>query len=294
MSLQSRRELLAGASKRYVKADGSQRTRILDEFVAPTGYERNYAIHLLNHPPVLPSAKRGRRPRSKTYGSQVQHALEKLWCVAGGICGKRLAPFLPDLIESLERHGEIALSAQVREKLLNVSAATCDRLLAKARAEHPGRGLCTTRPSPHLLLRSQIPVRTFSDWDETRPGFMEVDLVAHCGDTTRGSYLFTLCTVDVAYGWIGFTALPNKSLLTITAAMDHLRQTLPYSLLGIDTDNGGEFINHNLVKYCAANRITMTRCRPYKKNDHCHVEQKNGNVVRAVTGYARYESPRRR
>jgi hypothetical protein len=291
MSLHSRRELLAGASKRYAKSNRAQRKTILDEFVLSTGYERNYAIALLLHPPLLPAAKRGRRPRSKTYGPALCKVLEQLWVVAGCICGKRLAPMLRDLIVAMERHNEIVITDAIRARLLTISAATCDRLLGKARAAHPVRGLCTTKPTPHLLLRSQIPVRTFSDWNEERPGFMEVDLVAHCGETTKGNYINTLTAVDVQTGWTRCLPLPNKSMIGITQAMDTLRRRLPFSLLGIDTDNGGEFINHNLVSYCETEFITMTRCRPYKKNDQCHVEQKNGNIVRAMAGYARYESP---
>jgi hypothetical protein len=140
-----------------------------------------------------------------------------------------------------------------------------------------------------MLLRSQVPVRMFSGWNEAIPGFLEVDLVAHCGDSARGSFLFTLTGVDVKTGWTRCLPLPSKSMIEVTKAMEILRKALPFPLLGIDTDNGGEFINRNLVSYCADNKITMTRCRPYKKNDQCHVEQKNGNVVRVMAGYGRYE-----
>jgi hypothetical protein len=292
MSLSSRRELLAVTAKRYASAGRAERSVLLSEFVNNTGYNRNYAVALLGHPqakaarqskPVLP-----KRPRSKTYGTQTQKALEQIWRIAGGICGKRLVPILPEMIEALERFEEITLEPNIREKLLALSPATCDRLLREAR-ERYAHGLCTTRPTPHLLLRSQIPIRTFADWDEDRPGFLEIDLVAHCGETVKGDYAHTLTLVDVFSGWTLCAPLPNKSRTAVTDALDKLRRKLPVPLLGLDTDNGSEFINYHLVDYCEKNQLTLTRCRPYKKNDQCHVEQKNGNVVRSMTGYGRYE-----
>ena len=300
LSLATRRELLAATAQRYAAASRKERIPLLTEFVAATGYDRNYACSLLCHPPLQPLNTRGHnnkngkikplKRRAKTYTEQTQKVLEKIWAVAGGICGKRLVPLLPVMLEALERFEEITLSDTQRQKLLQISPATCDRLLAPARAAHP-HGLCTTKPTPHLLLRSQIPIRTFADWNEERPGFPEIDLVAHCADSAKGSYAYTLTAVDVFSGWTLCAALPNKSCLAVSAALDTLRQKLPFPLLGIDTDNGGEFINHNLVRYCEQNSITMTRCRPYKKNDQCHVEQKNGNIVRAMAGYGRYEGP---
>jgi len=290
MSLESRRQYLAVTAKRYAKSSPIERRTILSEFVSATGYERNYAIRLLNHPPVLPLKGIIRRARCKTYDASVQKPLEFIWRTAGGICGKRLVPILPVFIEALERFKVIELCPEAREKLLAISAATCDRLLSKARADHP-HGLCTTRPTPHLLLRSQIPVRTFADWDHehTQPGFFEIDLVAHGGESSAGDFLYTLTATDVATGWTELAALRNKSQISVTNALDMLRKRLPFPMIGVDCDNGSEFINHNLVRYCEANAITMTRCRPYKKNDQCRVEQKNGNIVRAMAGYERYE-----
>jgi hypothetical protein len=288
MSVSSRRELLAVTAKRYSSSLAAERKTILDEFVSSTGYERNYAISLLCHPPIVRRGKKVPRSRAKTYGPKTRASLEEIWLVAGKICGKRLVPMLASYIDVLERFNEIDLSSDVRKRLLAISPATCDRLLAQARQKHP-HGFCTTKPTPHMLLRSQVSIRTFADWDEAAPGFLEVDLVAHCGDSARGTFLFTLTGVDVKTGWTRCLPLPNKGMIGITKAMELLGQLLPFPLLGIDTDNGGEFINHNLVRYCADKKITMTRCRPYKKNDQCHVEQKNGNVVRAMAGYGRYE-----
>jgi len=228
-------------AKRYSKASAIERQPILNEFVLSTGYERNYAISLLCHPPVSRPVKASVRRRSKTYGPLTQTALEEIWHVAGDICGKRLVPMLPDLIDSLERFNEISLSPHVRRHLLTISAATCDRLLSQARRTHP-HGFCTTKPAPQMLLRSQIPVRTFSDWNEQIPGFLEVDLVAHCGDSVRGDYLFTFTGVDVHTGWTRCLPVAIKSMISTTRAMELLRRHLPFPLPGIDTDNGGEFI----------------------------------------------------
>jgi hypothetical protein len=290
MSLDSRRQLVAVIAKRYAKSSPSERRTILSEFIAATQYERNYAIRLLNHPPVLTRVRRSAHHRSKTYDANVQKPLEFIWRTAGGICGKRLVPVLPVFIEALERFKVIDLCPNVRQKLLAISAATCDRLLSKARADHP-QGLCTTRSTPHLLLRSQIPVRTFADWDmeHIQPGYFEIDLVAHCGESSAGDFLYTLTATDIATGWTELAVLRCRSQIAVTDALELIRKRLPFPMIGIDCDNGSEFINHNLVRYCEANRITMTRCRPYKKNDQCRVEQKNRNIVRAMAGYERYE-----
>ncbi len=159
-------------------------------------------------------------------------------------------------------------------------------MLTRVRRSH-AHGMSTTHSG--TLLRQQIPIRTYEDWTEARPGFMEVDLVAHCGGTASGEYLYTLTMTDISTGWTECTALVNRSQVTVQKGIDLIRRRLPFPLLGIDSDNGSEFINHHLKRYCDEHRITFTRCRPYKKNDQCHVEQKNGAVVRPLVGYARYE-----
>ena len=285
MTKQGKRELLQSVRPRYLKANKPGKARILDEFTAATGYHRKYAIRLLRHGPKPKGlALRG---RPKVYRGEVVTALEHIWEICGRICSKRLHPFLPEIVAVLERQGELILAPQIKDQLLQMSRATIDRCLKPAR--FPQRhGLATTKPGS--LLRSAIPVRTFAEWDDARPGFVEVDLVAHCGDTTQGQYLCTLTVTDITTGWTECLALPHKTQAAVSNAMLELRQRLPFPLLGIDSDNGSEFINDTLHRYCLGEQITFTRCRPYHKNDQAHVEQKNWSVVRKLVGYDRFET----
>jgi hypothetical protein len=285
MSPTSKRELLRAIRPRYTLGDRTAKQQILDEFVAATGYHRKYAIHLLNHPPKRREPQR--RARARKYGGRVRAALEKVWRIANCICGKRLVAVLPHYVEALERHGELDLDAETRCLLLSLSAATADRVLARARAEAKPHGLSTTKPG--TLLKAAIPVRTFAEWDDAQPGFMEVDLVAHCGATTAGEYLNSLDMVDVKTRWVELAALRNRSQATVTAAIMDCQIRLPYPLRGLDSDNGAEFINYDLKHFCEQEQVTFTRCRPYKKNDQAYVEQKNWTAVRQVVGYERYE-----
>ncbi len=288
MSPTSKRELLKAIRPRYTLGRRPAKEQILDEFVAATGYHRKYAIHLLNHPPPRRVAKR--RPRRSKYGGRVQAALEKVWRVANCICGKRLVAVLPQYVEALERHGELALDPETRGLLLQISAATADRLLARARAATKPHGLGTTKPG--TLLKAAIPVRTFAEWDDAQPGFMEVDLVAHCGPSTAGEYLHSLDMVDVKTRWVELAALRNRSQATVLTALIDCQIRLPYPLRGLDSDNGSEFINYDLKRFCEQEQITFTRCRPYQKNDQAYVEQKNWTAVRQLVGYERYEGDR--
>lgn len=285
MSLGARRELAEATRARYVAAGRSAKGRILDEFVAATGYHRKYAITVLRRRPAKRQPRR--RASARKYGGNLVAALEKVWRIASCACAKRLVPLLPDLVEALERHGELALDGHTRQLLLEVSPATADRLLAQAREREPQHGRATTKPG--TLLKASIPVRTFAQWDDCRPGFFEVDLVAHCGESTRGEYLHSLDMVDIATRWVELVALPNRGQAAVTAAIRQAQARLPFALLGLDSDNGAEFINANLVRYCREQEITFTRCRPYKKNDQAYVEQKNWTAIRQTVGYDRYE-----
>jgi hypothetical protein len=287
MSHRSRQELLDAVRARYAQAKRCQKTLVLDELVANSGYNRKYAITVLRHPREAP-VRRKRRGKRR-YTLQVQAALITVWRSSNCICGKRLVPCMEMFVSALERHGEFALDADTRRLLLRMSAATADRLLHHER-QNKGRGLGTTKPG--TLLKKSIPIRTFADWDDKRPGFFEADLVAHCADSTAGDFAHSLMLVDVATGWTDFEALPHKSQKAVTAAIDRIRKRLPYPLLGLDSDNGSEFINGTLVRYCALHHITFTRSRPYQKNDQPYVEQKNWSVVRQMVGYDRYEGPR--
>jgi hypothetical protein len=227
---------------------------------------------------------RGRKP---VYTDEVKQALIISWEAACRICSKRLVPFLPVLVPVLENRGYLDLSPEVREKLLAVSPATMDRLLFNIRHGRVGRGIGTTQSGG--LLKHQIPIRTFADWNDLRPGFIEADLVAHCGTIAGGPHLHTLVFTDVATGWMEFKPMLFRDQDTTVKAIDQLRQQLPFALLGVDTDNGKEFLNYTLLDYCLGKEITFTRSRSYKKNDQCYIEQKNGSVVRKFVGYDRFE-----
>ncbi len=286
MSFRSKRELLAQVAPRYQQASHTHKSIILDEFVAATGYARKYAILLLTRPP-LPAPAQIRRPRAPHYGAAVQRALEIAWSAANCIGARRLVPFLPKLVPALERHGHLILTDAVREQLLAISPATADRLLQPIRAAGQPHGISTTKAGS--LLKRQIPVRTFADWNEATPGFFEADLVAHCGDHPDGAFLSSLVLTDVATGWVECQALLYRSQDQVLQGLKRARQFVPFPMLGLDTDTGGEFINTELVAYCAQEQISFTRGRPYEKNDHCFVEQKNGAVIRQFVGYDRYE-----
>jgi len=286
MRFRAKRELLLQISARYQGASYSQKSIILDEFIAATGYARKYAIRLLAQP-TPPPVTAITRPRAGRYGPAVQEALRVAWAAANGICGKRLVPFLSELVSSLERHGHLQLTDEVRAQLLGLSPATADRLLRPARTGHGPRSLSTTKPG--ALLKRQIPIRTFADWDEAQPGFVEADLVAHCGQRAEGAFLYTLVLTDVATGWTECLPLLHRGQHAVIQALDRARQLLPFPLLGLDTDNGGEFLNEELLAYCRREQITFTRGRAYRKNDQCFVEQKNGVIVRQLVGYDRFE-----
>ncbi len=285
MSVQAKRELLAQTAPRYRAAPPQHKHAILDEFVAATGYARTYAIRLLGQP-TAPRPAPIARPRARPYGPAVVEALTVAWAAANYVCAKRLVPFLPELVASLERHGHLALSVEVRAQLLTLSAATADRLLRPVRQRAWPRGIGTTKVG--TLLTHKVPIRTFAAWDDVRPGFMEADLVAHCGTRAEGPYLSSLVLTDVATGWTACLPLLRHGYDDVLRALDQARLLLPVPLLGLDTDNGGEFLNYPLLEYCARTGITFTRGRAYRKNDQCYVEQKNGSVVRQIVGYDRF------
>lgn len=224
---------------------------------------------------------------TRTRGSRYAYLYETLkvvWAASNFLCGKRLAPFLPELVESLKRHKEIALSSEDEELLLTAAAATIDRLLAPARREVRLKGRSTTKPG--TLLRHQIPVRIFADWNDERPGFLEIDLVAHCGESNSGEYINTLNMTDISTGWTVDCAFMGRRERFCVAAIEEIRPMLPFAILGLDSDNGSEFINYHLKGYCDRNRITFTRSRPWKKNDSAHIEQKNWDIIRKMIGSA--------
>jgi len=271
---------------RYSRAPKKKKTEILDEFVANTGLHRKAAIRMLSRRNRPPGRKRSGRP--KLYDLEVMAALKVAWEATNCLCSKRLQPFLPELVDILKRKGEIRVTEETEGKLCRISQSTIDRILRRWRRKEPRHGISTTKPG--TLLKNSIPVRTFSEWDEKKPGFIEADLVAHCGDSVEGFYLTTLSTVDVATGWCEPVAVWGKGQERVGGAVHHVKERLPIPMLGLDSDNGGEFINRGLYDYCRRNHITFTRARSYKKNDSCYVEQKNWTVVRQFIGYDRFSS----
>ncbi len=272
-------------ARRYASGSKAVKGEVLDQLCVLTGWSRRHARRALTQP----APPRRRRTAPVVYDNAVLEPLRRIWAILGGPCGKRLAPFLPEIVAVLEHHGEVDLDPAVRAKLVRISAATIDRLLAAERARMQLKGRSGTKPG--TLLRHQIPIRTFADWDDARPGFFEVDLVAHDGGSGAGEYCQTLMLTDVASGWCEPQAVPNTAQRWVHAALAAIAAGLPVPMLGLDSDNGSEFINHALVGFCEAQAITFTRTRPYRKNDNCFVEQKNWTVVRQAVGYARYDTP---
>jgi hypothetical protein len=300
LTMRERKAVTRLLVERYRKASKKVKGCILDELIGLTHYSRCYGAYLLRRygkrvrigkvtlEAQLPVTVR-RRPRGKTYDAPVVAVLKQLWQIMDYPCGKRLVAMVPQVLPILEKHQELSPRLGVRKKLLQISAASIDRLLVPERKRLRLRGRCGTKPG--TLLKHQIAIRTFSEWDEQQPGFIEIDLVAHDGGNASGDYAQTLNATDVATGWTEPQAIQNKAQVWTFAALKAIRERLPFPLLGVDSDNGGEFINHHLLRYCQEERITFTRSRAYRKNDSCYIEQKNYTVVRRAVGYARYDTP---
>jgi hypothetical protein len=279
----TRRELVAAISGRYQTAARGEKQKILDEFVAVTSYHRKHAVRILGAGSAGDEQTAPVR-RPCRYDEAVREALV-LWEASDRICGKRLKPLIPILVGSMERHGHLRLDAPVRERLLTASAATIDRLLTVVRAEARGGA----RRRPRRSIRRTVPVRTFADWNDPLPGYLEGDLVAHSGESAAGSFVQTLVLTDIASGWTECVALIVREQTLIVEALLKVRAALPFPLRGLDTDNDSVFMNDTLIGYCRNYDIELTRSRAYHKNDQAWVEQKNGAVVRRLVGYQRLE-----
>lgn len=286
MSLTSRKELIKKAKGRYLQAERSEKTIILDELFENTGLNRNYLVQMLSAKTDLDYVNPINQRRRETYDANVIHYLKKIWTIFDYPCGQRLAPMLPEYTSVLEKFKELIIPVSVKEKLLKIKSATIDRRLVKFRMFRHKKVFSTTKPG--TLLKKNIPIKT-SSWDEARLGYGELDTVAHCGGSAAGEFIVSLTYTDIASQWTISEAVMGKARKRIKSGLDNIANRLPFPLKGIDPDNGGEFINWQLYNHCMANNIEFTRGRPYEKNDNAHIEQKNYTHVRKLIGYKRLE-----
>jgi transposase InsO family protein len=289
LTMGERRAVTRQVAVRYRAAGRVEKARILDELCAVTGWHRDHARKALRAAVNPERVVRQRKPRDPVYGLEVLAALRTVWAVLDAPSGKRLAPFLGEIVERLVAHGELAISDDIRYQLVRMSAATIDRRLAPERARWKGKGRSLTKPGS--LLKAQIPIRTWRDWDDAQPGFVEIDLVGHEGGDASGQFAHTLTVTDIATGWTQTRAVRGKAQKWVLPALIAVVKGFPFPILGIDSDNGSEFINRALLDFCERSQITFTRSRPGNSNDGAHVEQKNWSVVRQTVGYHRYAGP---
>lgn len=284
--LQERQAVVRELAKKYKSATKKEKTILIDKLIDLMEYNRCHARYVLRN--YIASTRHKKQKRRKIYGKEFEKELKKIWYILDNICGKRLAPYMEEAVMVLERHGELEVDAEIKHQLLTVSAATIDRILKKERMKCGVGKRSLTKPG--TLLKSQIPIRTFADWNENEAGFIEMDLVGHEGGTAGGQFNYSLDVTDIQTCWVEIRAVPNKAEIWVFEALKDIRHSLPFVLKGVDSDNGSEFINYHLFKYCQEEHITFTRSRAGRKNDNCFVEQKNWSVVRRSVGYKRFDT----
>jgi hypothetical protein len=288
MTIQSRRDSLQAIRTRYRTAPKEVKTAILDEFCTICGYNRKYAIRILKKKPKPSQRKPG--PHPKYRDTSLLQPLKRIWFATDQMCSKKLQAALPLWLPFYEQEYG-ALAADIKTKLLTISASTIDRTLQPVRVQYKTNGLCGTKPG--TLLKNQIPIKTHS-WDVSKPGFFEADTVAHCGNSLAGNFVWSLTFTDIYSGWTENRAVWNKGSHGVVTQIKDIEATLAFSIRGFDCDNGSEFLNHHLLRYFTDrphSPIQFTRSRPYKKNDNAHVEQKNWTHVRQLLGYERFDKP---
>lgn len=284
MSKMSKREYLIQLKNKYWNARKRVKTRLLDDFCDFTCYNRKYALYLLNNP--VPAKWKRYEARKKVYESPVIDALLILWRASNEICGERFHPFIPEILGKLEESNEIKITNEIEEKLLTISLGAVKRIIRKTKRRSTIKIGGTTKPGS--ILKKQIAIR-YGPWTNEDPGWCETDTVAHCDDDLSGEFIYSLDVVDICSGWSEQAAIWGKGERATMERMDSIRKRLPLELLGLDPDNGSEFINWQMYRYCKKNNITLTRSRPYKKNDNAHIEQKNYTAIRQLVGYVKLD-----
>lgn len=290
LSMKEKQALTAAIVRRYKEGTKREKGVILAEFLAVTSYNRSYATRVLRQGKYHDFRRKKKVvvARKKQYGKEVVPPLKTLWATSNYVCGKRLKSVIPEYLRLMERDNILVVPNEQKQKLLSMSPATIDRLLGPTRKQMTLKGRSLTKPG--TLLKHQIPIRTFADWDDDRPGFCELDGVCFCGTFADGDWVYGLNFTDVATGWVSLEAVWGKGQFGIHEATERVRLRLFITLLGIDSDNGGEFINDIMFRYAQLHKITFTRTRSGKKNDNCFVEQKNYTVLRTFVGYTRYDT----
>ncbi len=291
LTMTQRKAITLAQARKWAKASRSEKALILDAVVQVTGWHRDHARKMLRRAAAgeFPRPRRKREPVYR-YSLEVIAALRRCWVLLDGITGKRLQPALPGLLAALERTGQLNMTDETKTQLLAMSAATIDRRLRPYRT-----GLAAAKPIAHTkpgsLLKSSIQLKTWAEWNDAEPGFIEIDLVGHEGGDNNGAFHYSLNATDIATGWTETCTVASKGERIVAAGLETLISRFPFLILGIHSDNGSEFINYHLLRFCDRHHITFTRGRPSRSNDQAHVEQKNWSIVRHAVGYWRYDTP---